>query len=90
MKIGDARIECGSQEEAKYIEFAVMNGNGNGKVRIPEDERVVRKAVESYGSAYNKLKRDVLAYTRGTIQNNKLRVKVEAVVLERIIRHQEF
>ena len=83
VKIGDARIECGSQEEAKYIEYAVMNGNA--RIRIPKDERIVKKAVEGYGSVYNKLKKDVSAYTRRTIQNNKLREKVEAVVWERII-----
>ena len=82
VKIGDMRVECDSQEEAKYIEFAVMNGNA--KIRIPKDERIAKKAVEDYGSAYNKLKRDVSAYTRRTIQNNKLREKVEAVVWEKI------
>ena len=86
VKIGDARIECGSQEEAKYIEYAVMNGNGNAKIRIPEDERIVKKVVESYSLGYNKLKKDVSAYTRRIIQNNKLREKVEAVVWERITR----
>ena len=82
VKIGDARIECGSQEEAKYIEFAVMNGNT--RIRIPKVERAIKKAVGSYGSVYNKLKGDVSAYTKGTIQNNKLREQVEAVVWERI------
>jgi hypothetical protein len=48
---------------------------------------VVKKAVERYGSAYNKLKKDVLAYTERTIQNNKLRERVDAVVWERITKH---
>lgn len=82
VKIGDARFDCGSQEEAKYIEYAVMNGNA--KVRIPKDERKIKKAVESYGSVYNKLKKDVSAYTRRTIQNNKLREKVESLVWEKM------
>jgi len=81
----DARIECGSQEEAKYIELAVMNGSA--RIRIPKDKRMVRKAVEDYGSAYNKLKGDVSAYMRRAIQNNRLREKVEAVVWERITKH---
>ena len=85
VKIGDARIVCGSQEEAKYIEFAVMNGNT--RIRSPKDEREIKKAVESYGSVYNKLKKDVFAYTRRTIQNNKLREQVEAVVWEKITKH---
>ncbi|MCK4732208.1 MAG: hypothetical protein KAT65_07085, partial [Methanophagales archaeon] len=76
------RIACASQEGAKYIEYAVMNGNT--RIRIPKDEREIKKAVASYGSAYNKLKGDVSAYTRRTIQNSKLREKVEAVVWERI------
>ena len=50
-------------------------------------EEGLKKRLESYGSAYNKLKEDVLAYTRRTIQNNKLREKVEAVVWERITRY---
>ena len=87
VKIGDARIECRSQEEAKYIEYAVMNGNGNARIRIPKDKRMVKKAVESYGSAYNKLKKDVSAYMRRAIQNNKIRDKVEAAVWERITKH---
>ena len=37
VEIGDARIECGSQEEAKYIEYAVLNGNA--KIRILKDKR---------------------------------------------------
>jgi len=82
VKIGDARIKCGSQEEAKYIEYAVMNGNV--RIRIPKDERGIKKAVESYGSAYNKLKGDVSAYMRIAIQNNKLRDKVESLVLQKI------
>ena len=82
VEIGDARIACGSQEEAKYIEYAVMNGNT--RIRIPKDKRMVKKAVESYGPAYNKLKKDVSAYTRRTIKNNKLREKVEALVLEKM------
>jgi hypothetical protein len=85
VKIGDARIECGSQEEAKYIEYAVLNGNA--KIRISKDVEAIKKAVEDYGSAYNKLKRDVSAYTRRTIQNSKIREKVEAVVWERITKH---
>lgn len=85
VKIGNARIECGSQEEAKYIEYAVMNGNV--KIRIPKDERAIKKVVESYGSAYNKLKKDVSAYTKRTITNNKLREKVEAVVWGRITKY---
>jgi hypothetical protein len=47
---------------------------------------VIKKAVESYGSAYNKLKKDVSAYTERTIQNNKLRERVEAVVWKKIMR----
>jgi hypothetical protein len=82
VKIGDARIECGSQEEVKYIEYAVMNGNT--RIAIPKDERVIKKAVGSYGSVYNKLKGDISAYMRRAIQNSKLRDKVEAVVWERI------
>ncbi len=85
VRIGNARIECGSQEEAKYIEYAVMNGNV--RIMIPKDERVIKKAVESYGKAYNKLKKDVSAYTKRTIQNNKLREKVESVVWEKITKH---
>ncbi|MEA2033704.1 MAG: N-6 DNA methylase [Euryarchaeota archaeon] len=82
VKIGDARIECGSQEEAKYIEYAVLNGNT--RIRIPKDERGIKKTVESYGSAYNKLKGDVSAYMKRAIQNNKIRERVEAVVWEKI------
>jgi hypothetical protein len=85
VKIGDMRVECTSQEEAKYIEYAVLNGNA--RIRIPEDERIIKKAVESYGSAYNKLKRDVSAYTRRTIQNDTIREKVELLVLERVTRY---
>ncbi len=85
VEIGDTRIECGSQEEAKYIEYAVLNGNA--KIMIPTDERAIKKAVGCYGSAYNKLKEDVLVYTKRTIQNNKLREKMEAVVWERITKH---
>ncbi|MHC1611107.1 MAG: hypothetical protein ACXQTW_05875 [Candidatus Methanospirareceae archaeon] len=85
MKIGDSRIECGSQVEAKYIEYAVMNGNA--RIRIPKDERVIKNAVECYGSAFNKLKKDVSIYTRKTIKSNKLREKVKAVVLRKITKH---
>ncbi len=85
VRIGNARIECRSHEEAKYIEYAVMNGNV--RIMIPKDERVIKKAVESYGKAYNKLKKDVSAYTKRTIQNNKLREKVESVVWEKITKH---
>jgi len=85
VKIGDARIECGSQEEAKYIEYAVMNGNA--RIRIPENERAIKKAVESYSSAFNKLKKDVSIYTRKIIKNNKLREKVESLVLRKITKH---
>ena len=83
--MGDARIECGSQAEAKYIEYAVMNGNA--RIRIPKDERAIKNAVECYDSAFNKLKKDVSIYTRKTIKNNKLREKVEAVVLREITKH---
>jgi hypothetical protein len=85
VKISDARIECGSQEEAKYIEYAVMNGNA--KIRISKDIEAIKKAVEDYGSVYNKLKKDVSAYTRRTIQNNKLRERVESLVWEKITKH---
>jgi len=47
---------------------------------------VIKKAVESYGSAYNKLKKDVSAYTKGTLQNSNLRDKVESLVWEKIMR----
>ena len=47
---------------------------------------MIKKAVESYGSAYNKLKKDASAYTERTIQNNKIREKVESLVWEGIMR----
>jgi hypothetical protein len=47
---------------------------------------LILKAVKTYGSVYNNLKKDVSAYTRRIIQNNKLREKVEAVVWVRITR----
>jgi hypothetical protein len=47
---------------------------------IPDE----KKTVESYGSVYNKLKKDVSAYTKRTIQNNRLRVKLELLIIEDI------
>ena len=63
---------------------SISNGSAKKMSEIILDERVIKKAVESYGSAYNKLKKDVSAYTRRTIQNNKLREKVESLVWEKI------
>lgn len=45
---------------------------------------MTKKAVGSYGLVFNKLKKDVSAYMRRAIQNNKIRDKVESLVWERI------
>ena len=47
---------------------------------------MTKKAVGSYGLVFNKLKKDVSAYMRRAIQNNKIRERVEAVVWEGIMR----
>ncbi|MCW7070904.1 MAG: N-6 DNA methylase [Methanophagales archaeon] len=86
VKVGGAsgaRIECGSLEEAKFIEFAVLNGSR--RVRIPKDERTVKEAVARYGSAYDRFKKVVAEQTRRNIQNSKLRRKVEAAVWTQVV-----
>lgn len=89
VKVGGAsgaRIECGSLEEAKFIEFAVLNGSR--RVRIPKDERTVKEAVARYGSAYDRFKKVVAEQTRRNIQNSKLRRKVEAAVWAQVVTKQ--
>ncbi|MDH5266451.1 MAG: N-6 DNA methylase [Candidatus Bathyarchaeota archaeon] len=83
VKIGGKEIRCKSPYEARYIQYAVLNGKTT--IRIFKDEKLIREAVREYGSLFREVKKRIIEYLESTIPERKLRDKIKAKVWERIV-----
>jgi type I restriction enzyme M protein len=82
VQIDGEKIRCSSIDEAKYIEYAILAGKTN--IPIPEDENILKKAVEERGRLLEQARRKVEEFLNETIADKKLREKVRFNVFKRL------
>jgi hypothetical protein len=84
IRVGGQEIRCESPYEAKYIQYATINGHT--KIRIPLDKSLVEKAVKEYEPLLRETKKRISDFLEATVPDRKLREKVKDVVWERLWR----
>jgi len=82
VRIGGQEIRCKSPYEAKYIQYAVMNGHT--RIRMPLDEGILEKAVKEYEPILRETKKRISEFLKDTIPDRKLREKVEDIVWRKL------
>lgn len=82
IRIGGKEIRCGSPHEAKYIEYAVLNGCTS--IKIPTNEAVIKRLVKEYGKLLKDAKKLVSDFVDSSIPDRKLRERVKAEVWRRL------
>jgi len=82
IRVGGKEVRCKSSNEARYIEYAVLNGHTT--IRIPEDEKLIKKSVEEYSKLLKDAKKLVSEFVDSSIPDKKLRKKVKAEVWRRL------
>lgn len=75
VNIGGERIDCSSPDEAKYLQFAALNGIT--EVKIPVCRKTMKKLVRKYGRMYKKLEREIKQRLEEAVPDRKLRQSVE-------------
>ena len=82
VKIDGKEIRCESPYEARYIQYAVLNGKTT--VKIFKDERLIREAVREYGSLLRQVKERINEYLESTIPDRKLRKRIKDNVWKKL------
>lgn len=82
VRVGDKEIRCKSRLEAKYIQYAIMNGHR--VIKIPLDDRVVEKAVKEYESVLEEFKKRINDLLEVAIPDSKVRAEINDIVWRRI------
>jgi len=82
VKIDGKEIRCKSPYEARYIQYAVLNGKTT--VKIFKDEKLVREAVRSYASLLREVKKRINEYLESTIPDRKLRNRIKDDVWKKL------
>jgi hypothetical protein len=82
VQIDGEKIRCSSIYEAKYIEYAILAGKTS--IPIPEDENILKKAVEERGRLLEHARRKVEDFLNETIADKKLREKIRFNVFKRL------
>jgi type I restriction-modification system DNA methylase subunit len=82
VRFGDKEIRCRSPLEAKYIEYASLNGYTS--IKIPKDENLLWKAVEEYENSLKETRKLVSDYVDSCIPDRKLREKIKHEVWRRL------
>jgi hypothetical protein len=82
VQIDKEKIRCASIYEAKYIEYAILAGKTS--IPIPEDENILKQAVEERGRLLEHARRSVEGFLNEAIADKKLREKVRFEVFRRL------
>lgn len=82
VQIDKEKIRCASIYEAKYIEYAILAGKTS--IPIPEDENILKQAVEERGRLLEHARRSVESFLNEAIADKKLREKVRFEVFRRL------
>jgi type I restriction enzyme M protein len=82
VKIAGKEIRCKSPHEARYVQYAVLNGKTT--VKIFKDEKLVKEAVRAYASLLREVKKRVNEYLESTIPDRKLRKRIKDDVWKKL------
>jgi len=72
------------QYMTKYVYYSLLCGNNI--VKIPEDEDIVRKAVEAFENDLKKLKQEIDELLKQTIPDAKIRSEVESIIWRKLFK----
>ncbi|MFQ6054690.1 MAG: hypothetical protein ACE5J3_01745, partial [Methanosarcinales archaeon] len=75
IKIGNKDLICKSPYKAKYIQYATRNKKT--KIKIPKDEKIIKKVVEQYSLYLDKVKNEINALLQYRIPDSKIKEKVK-------------
>ena len=82
VRVEGQEIRCESPYEAKYIQYAIINGHT--KIKIPVDKNILEKAVEEYELILRETKKRISDFLETAIPDRKVRRKIEDVVWEKL------
>lgn len=82
VKIDGKEIRCKSPYEARYVQYAVLNGKTT--VKIFKDEKLIREAVRAYASRLREVKKRINEYLESTIPDRKLRKRIKDDVWKKL------
>ena len=82
VKIDGKEIRCKSPYEARYVQYAVLNGKTT--VKIFKDEKLVKESVRSYASLLREVKKRINEYLESTIPDRKLRKRIKDEVWKKL------
>ena len=86
VKVGDQVIKCSSEAEARFIHYAILNGNK--MVKVPKDNRELKKAVEEYNRIYWKIGNKLKEILEDSIPDKKLRERVNVAVWKKLLKKE--
>jgi type I restriction-modification system DNA methylase subunit len=82
VRIDGEEIRCSSDYEAKFIEYAILAGKT--EIMIPEDENILRRAVEERGKFLRDARARLDEVLKEMITDKKLREKVRYEAFRRL------
>jgi type I restriction-modification system DNA methylase subunit len=82
VQIDKEKIRCASIYEAKYIKYAILAGKT--RIPIPEDENMLKQAVEERERLLEQARRSVEDFLNEAIADKKLREKVRFKAFKRL------
>lgn len=82
VKVGEKEIRCKSPHEAKFIQYAVMNGHT--AIKTPVDEDVLRRAVEAYEPVLRETRKRISDYLESVVPDKKLRMRIKDEAWKRL------
>jgi len=84
LKINGEIVKCENMEEAKYLRYAILNGNQ--LVKIPIDIEILKKVVKEYGDLVNEIRAKAKEILNEFVPDRKLKQKIESEIERRIFR----
>jgi type I restriction-modification system DNA methylase subunit len=89
VRVGSEEIRCRSIEEARFIQYAVMNGRR--VFDMPLDKQILHNAVKRYGKILGDVKRTISKFAEGSVSGVKLRKRIKTELWRKVtLRLQDF
>jgi tRNA1(Val) A37 N6-methylase TrmN6 len=84
VKVDGEIVKCSSMEEAKYIKYAILNGNKI--VKIPERKEDIARIVKKYDDLVTEIQTKAEKILKEEIKDKKLKEKIEREIDRKIFR----
>jgi tRNA1(Val) A37 N6-methylase TrmN6 len=84
VKVDGEIVKCSSMEEAKYIKYAILNGNKI--VKIPEKKEDIARIVKKYDDLVTEIQTKAEKILKEEIKDKKLKEKIEREIDRKIFR----